>query len=122
AEAKLAQQQSLYDSVCADRNLYSKSLIDCNAEIEEIKKKFKMAFHRIEQLKDEVRSKEAKLMKAHFEKNKMTRGNARVRESLESAQERIEGLESIVATQKAEAKKLQVMVEDAEKEVSNHEK
>ncbi|KAF4697577.1 hypothetical protein FOZ60_004449 [Perkinsus olseni] len=73
AEAKLAQQQSLYDSVCADRNLYSKSLIDCNAEIEEIKK-------------------------------------------------RSSRWPSTVATQKAEAKKLQVVVEDAEKEVSNHEK
>ncbi|KAF4653088.1 hypothetical protein FOL47_010712 [Perkinsus chesapeaki] len=122
AEGKLAQQQSLYDAVCADRNLYAKSLIDCNAEIEEIKKKFKMSFHRIEQLKGEVRSKEAQLMKVHFEKSKLSRANDRVRESLESANERIQALESIVATQKAEAEKLEAVVNEAEKEVTNQEK
>lgn len=35
--AKLKQQQTLYDSVKADRNTYSKNLGDATAEINEMK-------------------------------------------------------------------------------------
>ena len=44
-EAKLKQQQNLYEAVRSDRNLYSKNLIEAQEEIEELNKKFKRMTH-----------------------------------------------------------------------------
>lgn len=48
---KLKQQQQLYETVRADRNHYSKGLLESQDEIAELKKKFKIMGHQIEQLK-----------------------------------------------------------------------
>lgn len=45
ADAKLKQQQNLYEAVRSDRNLYSKNLIESHDEIEELKKKRKIMQH-----------------------------------------------------------------------------
>ena len=55
---KLKAQQQLYESVRADRNLYSKNLIESQDQIAEMKKKFKIMNHQIEQLKEEIVSKD----------------------------------------------------------------
>ena len=41
-EAKMKQQQNLYEAVRSDRNLYSKNLIESQDEIAEMKRKFKI--------------------------------------------------------------------------------
>ena len=41
-ETRLKQQQSLYEAVRADRNLYSKNLIQAQDEIQEMKRKFQI--------------------------------------------------------------------------------
>ena len=48
------QQQNLYEAVRSDRNLYSKNLIESQDEIAEMKRKFKIMNHQIEQLKEEI--------------------------------------------------------------------
>lgn len=58
SEAKLKIQQSLYEAVRSDRNLYSKSLIEAQEEIAEMKRKFKIMNHQIDQLKEEIHSKD----------------------------------------------------------------
>jgi chromosome segregation ATPase len=71
AEQKLKQQQSLYENVRADRNLYSKNLLDSAAEIVELEKKKKIMVHRIHQLKEEIVAKENELIKEHRNKNEI---------------------------------------------------
>ena len=44
-ESKLKQQQSLYETVRAERNLYSKSLIEQTDQVADLKKKFFIAEH-----------------------------------------------------------------------------
>ena len=56
--AKLKQQQNLYEAVRSDRNLYSKNLIEAQDEVAELKRKFKISAHQIQQLKDEIESKD----------------------------------------------------------------
>jgi len=53
-DAKLKQQQNLYEAVRADRNLYSKTLIEREDEVAELKRRFKYASHTITQLKEEI--------------------------------------------------------------------
>ena len=72
-KAKLDQQRNLYDAVCTDRNLYSKNLIESNEEIAEMRRKFKIIYHQIEQLKEEIKEKDQTLIKEHFEHHKVAR-------------------------------------------------
>lgn len=69
-ESKLKQQQNLYEAVRADRNLYSKNLIEAQDEIQEMKRKFKIMQHQIEQLKEEISAKDLALLKEHFDHQK----------------------------------------------------
>ncbi len=66
-EAKLKQQQNLYEAVRSDRNLYSKNLTETQDEIAEIKRRYKIVSHQISQLKEEIDSKESALTKEHFD-------------------------------------------------------
>ena len=58
-EKKLKEQQALYENVRADRNVYSKNLIESQDEISEMKRKVKIMNHQVDQLKEEIASKEA---------------------------------------------------------------
>jgi hypothetical protein len=55
---KLKAQQALYESVRADRNQFSQQYVEVQDEISEMKKKFKIITHQIEQLKDEIQRKD----------------------------------------------------------------
>ncbi len=67
ADYKLTQQQHLYESVRSDRNHYSKNLIEAQDEIAEMRKKFKIMDHQIEQLREEVGAKDQAIVKEHFD-------------------------------------------------------
>merc|ERR1711937_1119114 len=69
--AKLSQQKTAYEHVRTDRNLYSKNLVESQDEIAEMKRKFKIMYHQIEQLKEEIKEKEQALIKEHFEHNRV---------------------------------------------------
>ena len=70
-DTKLKQQQALYEAVRSDRNLYSKNLIESQDEIAEMKRKFKIMNHQIEQLKEEIHSKDQSLVREHFDRMKV---------------------------------------------------
>ena len=53
-KTNLQIQKDQYESVRTDRNLYSKNLVESQDEIAEMKRKFKIMYHQIEQLKEEV--------------------------------------------------------------------
>ena len=50
-EAKLKQQQNLYEAVRSEKNLYSKNLLEAQDDVAELNRKFKIAQHQITQLK-----------------------------------------------------------------------
>lgn len=50
--------QNLYEAVRSDRNLYSKHLIEAQDEIAEMRRKFTIMNHQIQQLKEEIQSKD----------------------------------------------------------------
>ena len=96
-ESKMKQQQALYEQVRADRNSFSKSLIESQDEIAEMRKKFKIMDHQIEQLKGEIVSKDQALVKEHFDvqraekqkeyiNNELARKNSLIKQNHELAQ------------------------------------
>ena len=71
SETKLKQQQSLFEQVLNERNLYSKNLLELHGEIQEMRRKFKIMNHSITQLKEEIQLKEKDLVQHNIQKSKM---------------------------------------------------
>lgn len=72
-ENKIRQQQNLYEAIRADRNALQKSLQEASAETGELKKKLKILFHQIEQLKEDIGMKERQIIKDENAMRKMTK-------------------------------------------------
>lgn len=68
AEAKYRQQQNMFETVRAERNACGKSLTEAHDEIQELKNKLKVLSHQIEQLKEDIVTKESQLIKEEFSK------------------------------------------------------
>ncbi len=80
-EAKLKQQQNLYETVRSDRNQYSKNLTETNEEIFQIRRKYKIVNHQISQLREEIENKENQLNKehtSHKQKDKTISANRKI--------------------------------------------
>lgn len=68
SEAKYRQQQNLFEAVRAERNTCGKSLTEAHDEIQELKNKLRVLTHQIEQLKEDIVTKEGQLIKEEFRK------------------------------------------------------
>lgn len=100
SEGKLKQQQTLYEAVRSDRNLYSKNLIEARDEINEMKRKFKIMNHQIDQLKEEISIKEKALLEENCAQKKTEKQVEALKQDiqalkaqLESQQRKIQGME-----------------------------
>lgn len=69
-EVKLKYQQSLYESVRSDRNMYSKNLIETQQETSALQDKFMMMTHQIVQLKEELKRKDELITKECLNQDK----------------------------------------------------
>merc|ERR1719149_140502 len=96
-EARLKQQQNLYEAVRSDRNLYSKNLIEAQDEISEMKRKFKIMNHQIEQLKEEITAKDHSLVKEHFDHHKVDKEKEGLKNELTRIRKQIQSSEQIIA-------------------------
>jgi len=68
ADDRYRQQRYLFEAVRAERNLYSKSLTEAQEEIQDLKRKLKLTTHQVEQLKEDIATKETRLIKEEFRK------------------------------------------------------
>lgn len=88
SETRLKQQQNLYEACRADRNLYSKNLIEAQDEITEMKRKLKIMNHQIDQLKDEIGSKEAQFTKTMLDFQKTQKEKDALKGDISNMRER----------------------------------
>merc|ERR1719182_407416 len=114
--AKLSQQKTAYEHVRTDRNLYSKNLVESQDEIAEMKRKFKIMYHQIEQLKEEIKEKEQALTKEHFEYNKTQKNMQSSKDRLEKLKKKQANLRQTKLAQESEIKKLGQTIQEAEAE------
>ncbi|KAM3144477.1 hypothetical protein pb186bvf_003346 [Paramecium bursaria] len=113
-EAKLKQQQHLYEEVRSDRNLYSKNLLETEDEIAVIKKRHRIVSHQISQLKEEIDAKEVALAKEHFEHKKKDKTIEEQSRILEKNRKDIEEKEEILKNYSGEINKLHFVSKDSE--------
>jgi chromosome segregation ATPase len=122
SDAKLKQQQNLYEQVRSDRNLYSKNLIEAEDEIAEMKRKFKIMNHQIEQLKEEITAKDHALVKEHFEHKKVEKERDSLKEELQELKGKVTEADETISSQMSEVQKLTHIINEADAERSRMKK
>lgn len=109
--ARLKQQQNLYEAVRSDRNLYAKSLLEVQQEIDTMKSKFKIMNHQIEQLKEEIIAKDHALVKEHFNHHLVDKEKEGLRNELTKIKKQIYSSEQMILNQRAEIQKLSQIIQ-----------
>lgn len=112
----MKQQQNLYEAVRSDRNLYSKNLIEAQDEIAELRRKFKIMTHQIDQLKEEIQQKDQALAREHFDHSKVQKENEKHRAEVERLKIEISETNLVVKAQANEIGKLKYIIAEAEAE------
>mmetsp|Transcript_113442 Transcript_113442/g.208390 ORF Transcript_113442/g.208390 Transcript_113442/m.208390 type:complete len:856 (-) Transcript_113442:88-2655(-) len=115
-KGKLAQQKQAYEAVRTDRNLYSKNLVESQDEIAEMKRKFKIMYHQIEQLKEEIKEKDQALIQEHWAHNRVHKNCEIIKDQMEKAKKRQQQMQGQKETQQSEIKKLESRIHEAEAE------
>jgi chromosome segregation ATPase len=105
-EAKLKQQQQLYETVRTDRNHYSKSLIESQDEIAEMRKKIKIMDHQIEQLKEEISAKDQAIVKEYFDYQRAEKLREHVQNELNRKNLLLDSNHELIKQQDVEIKRL----------------
>ncbi|KAJ3347867.1 hypothetical protein HDU83_001692 [Entophlyctis luteolus] len=113
-ERKLKEQQTLYENVRADRNLYSKNLIESQDDINEMKRKIKIMTHQIEQLKEEIGNKEAALAKESVEHAKLDKDKETLSFQIDKQKQQLSEMEMTLQNQKVQEKQLKQVIDEAD--------
>ena len=116
-EGKLRTQQNLLEAVRADRNAYSKQLIQQKDDMSEQKHKFSHLNHRILQVKQEIGDKDADLVAEHFKLQRLNKDIQDLTRSVATLQARITEKEGTIRTQSGQLTKLASIVAEAEEEI-----
>ncbi|CAH2322492.1 cilia- and flagella-associated 58 [Pelobates cultripes] len=114
AETKLKQQQNLYEAVRSDRNLYSKNLIEAQDEITEMKRKLKIMNHQVDQLKEEISSKEASLVKVQLDHQRLEKEKEALKAELQRMVQQSIEAKQFIENQEAEERKLLKIIAEAD--------
>jgi len=115
-DTRLKQQQLLYEAVRSDRNLYSKNLIESQDEIAEMKRKFKIMNHQIEQLKEEIQQKDQAYIKEHIDHTKADKEKETLKNDLMRVKKQVSAAESTMKNLEAEVAKLNHIIAEADAE------
>ncbi|KAF4669011.1 hypothetical protein FOZ61_005146 [Perkinsus olseni] len=106
-QTECMQQKNLYEAVRADRNLYSKNLLEAQGEIADIERKFSTLEHRTKQLRAEIEEKDQELVLKHLATQELTKTAEQLRTSLEKAKKRLRNLASVAEVYREEIAKLE---------------
>ena len=115
-EQRLKSQQNLYENVRSDRNLYSKKLIESQDSISEYKRKFKIVSHQIEQLKEEIATKDAALVTEHYDSVRVNKERDALKSELHRLREQVKMSEQTIKTQRTEIQNLNHVINEADAE------
>lgn len=116
AEAKLKQQQNLYEAVRSDRNLYSKNLLESNEEITDLRQKYKILQHQIENLHDEIGLKNNAIREELIEKKKIEEKNRAFEITKKNQENRVDVHEKTIKSYENDIAKLKHLISESEQE------
>jgi chromosome segregation ATPase len=118
AGKQLVAQQGKYEQVRSDRNLYSKNLIEAQDEISEMKQKFKIMDHQIDQLKEELSMKERKHFEAVTNHKTLSERLSKLRKRINTLMEHYEDAKSRSESLSQEIKQLTKVINGCDVDLS----
>jgi chromosome segregation ATPase len=121
-EAKLKQQERLYDSVRADRNTQGKLLIEAEGQVQDVTLKLDGVKLQATRLENDIAAKDEALLKEHLDRAALERERDAVRADVGRAAARIRELESAAASQLAEADALKKLLTAGEAQLQRQQK
>ncbi|KAJ7531789.1 hypothetical protein O6H91_14G058500 [Diphasiastrum complanatum] len=116
AENKFKQQQNLYEAVRSERNLYSKNLVEAQDQINELRRRIKITTHQIEQLKEEINTKDLTLIKEHSENAKVEKERETLKQELSKLHQETKEAEEVIASHVATIENLNHVIAEADDE------
>ncbi|KAK1802577.1 hypothetical protein P4O66_004231 [Electrophorus voltai] len=116
AETRFKQQLNHFEDVMSDRNRYSQNLIEAQHEITELKRKLQIMNHQIDQLKEEIGSKEAALIKGHLEFQHTEREKVALKAELQKMKQEAQEIKRVRNDQEVEERKLLKIIADTDAE------
>ncbi|KAJ1556087.1 hypothetical protein HK405_007382 [Cladochytrium tenue] len=114
-EKRLEEHTAMYEGVRADRNSYSKNLVEAQDELGELRRRLKITGHNVEQLKEEVAKRDKDLSRQQFEHQKLEKEKDGLAASVASLQQQYG--DAVAATQDhaAEEARLRCAVDEGER-------
>ncbi|KAI4483156.1 hypothetical protein M0804_008211 [Polistes exclamans] len=122
SEVKYRQQQNLFEVVRSERNACSKSLLEAQEDVQELKSKLQIMTQQIEQLKEDIATKEADLIKKEFVLGRTEREKETLKVDLQSARKDISDLRREIEEMKQEEKRLRQTILKADRDIARHKK
>ena len=122
SEARLKQQQGLYEACRSDRNLYLKNLMESQDETTEMKRKLKIMTHQIDQFKEEISNKETSLVKVNLEHTRIEKEKESLRGELQRMKIAATESRSHLAGMEKEISNLQQVIREADAERKRQQK
>eukprot|EP01062_Namystynia_karyoxenos_P065943 TRINITY_DN59996_c0_g1_i1.p2 TRINITY_DN59996_c0_g1~~TRINITY_DN59996_c0_g1_i1.p2 ORF type:complete len:973 (+),score=544.19 TRINITY_DN59996_c0_g1_i1:90-3008(+) len=116
SENRKKQQQGLFEQVLNERNLYSKNLLEAHAEIQEMKRRFRIMHHNIVQLKDEIQQKEKELVELNIKKSKLENDKKRFKQKKQKFETMIDANNRKIISLGDEINKLNEIINEADSE------
>ncbi|CAG9330022.1 unnamed protein product [Blepharisma stoltei] len=116
AEAKLKQQQNLYEAVRSDRNIYSKTLLESNEEIDELRRKYKILQHQITKLREEISSKNNLIREQRQSHSNLEEENKTNEQKQKRLEEKKKEKEGYIRNYENQISKLKYYIAEAEQE------
>lgn len=111
---KLKLQQNMYEQVRSDRNQFSKQQVQAEDEIAEMKRKFKIMTHQIDQLKEEIQTKNVALINVDFAFKRLQDDMKVSKRKLNKRKELLAQAEQMLTSQDTEIKNLRRTLAEAE--------
>ncbi|XP_011154123.1 cilia- and flagella-associated protein 58 [Harpegnathos saltator] len=113
AEIKYRQQQSLLEVIRAERNLYSKNLVEVQEEVKDLRRNLKITSQQVEQLKEDIATKESNLVKQEFLLGRVEKEKEDLKVDLRSCRMELSALRHEIEKMKHDEKHLRWEVQQA---------
>ncbi|KAM8834934.1 cilia- and flagella-associated protein 58 [Synchiropus picturatus] len=116
AESKLKKQENLLESIVSERNLYSKNLIESQADIAELKRKIATMTNQVSGLRDQISVKDLELSKDQQEQERLEKEIEALKAEMQATKLQLQETKQRVDKQKVEQQNLQKVVADGDAE------
>lgn len=121
-ENKCKHQQNLYEAVRSDRNLYSKDFIKSKDEINELKKKYKRMTYAVDQLREEIKNKDQRLVELDKDYKKVEGENVKIKADKNRAKAQIQSNEEVIKNQENHINHMKKIIQSAKQQKSKQQK